>query len=69
VAPESDLTILSRILATHRAWTFTEAGPEWTVTRPAPAVPREVSAGTAAGLEAKLDRLAEAELHAPRHMG
>jgi hypothetical protein len=65
MAPECDLTILSRILATHRAWTFTEAGPAWTVTRSEP-MPCEVSADSAAGLEAKLDRLAEDEMHAPR---
>jgi hypothetical protein len=65
MAPESELTILSRILSSHRAWTITEAGPRFTGTRPEP-MPREVSAETAAGLEAKLDRLAEAEMHAPR---
>jgi hypothetical protein len=66
MAPESDLTILSRILSSRRAWTFTEAGPAWTVTRLAIAKPREVTAESAAALEAKLDRLAETEMRAPR---
>jgi len=34
MAAEPALTVLSRLLAAHRAWTITEAGPRWTASRP-----------------------------------
>jgi hypothetical protein len=66
MAPEPGLTVLSRLLAAHPGWTITEAGPVWEAVRPEPALPCWVTARSAASLEAKLDRLAEAEMHAPR---
>jgi hypothetical protein len=61
MAPEPALTVLSRLLASHRAWTITEAGPVWKAVRPGDRAPRTVTAQSAASLEAKLDQIAEAE--------
>jgi hypothetical protein len=61
MAPEPALTVLSRLLASHPAWTITEAGPVWRAARAGDREPRTVTAQSAASLEGKLDRLAEAE--------